>query len=81
MYASVFPDQHALVAAGESISTQPRDFKCLRKVNELLDTHCGANGEYALTYQKYVANFCETASDEKKELIEGVIYQVCGVFE
>ena len=50
VFANIFPEQHAKVSAGEKITKQPRDFKCLRKLNELLDSHCEANGEYALTY-------------------------------
>ena len=56
----------------------PKDFKCLRRINGLLDTHCEANGEYALTFTKYVVDFCETTQSYEQNLIDAKIYEVCG---
>ena len=46
-----------------------------------MDIHCEANGEYALTFTKYVVDFCETTQSEKQNLIDAIIFEVCGVHE
>ena len=53
----------------------------MRAVHKALDAECDGimSQEYALHYNKYVVDYCETTPKEEQSLIGGVIHQVCGV--
>ena len=77
IYRDIFPEQSAKDLQNEPLVTRARDYDCLRKINGLLDEQCDANGEYALSYTKYVVDFCETATEAQKADIEQVVMQEC----
>ena len=58
---------------------RPRDFKCMRHIHTLLNDECDGimSTGYAMTYNKYVIDFCETKGD--KEAFAGLLHQFCGV--
>ena len=77
LYKNIFPSQAEKELRSETLVTRARDYECLRRLNGLLDDLCGANGEYALSYTKYVVDFCETASEMEKEGIEHAVRKEC----
>jgi len=60
---------------------RPRDFKCMRSIHTMLNEQCDGimSSEYALHYNKYVIDYCETTPKDDQMLIQGVIHLVCGV--
>ena len=50
---------------GEKLIKRPKDFACMRLCHRWLDSECGIMGsEYALTFNIYVIDFCETTAPE-----------------
>eukprot|EP00354_Favella_ehrenbergii_P003285 CAMPEP_0170462650 /NCGR_PEP_ID=MMETSP0123-20130129/8077_1 /TAXON_ID=182087 /ORGANISM="Favella ehrenbergii, Strain Fehren 1" /LENGTH=54 /DNA_ID=CAMNT_0010727925 /DNA_START=419 /DNA_END=583 /DNA_ORIENTATION=+ len=47
----------------------------------MLNEQCDGimSSEYALHYNKYVIDYCETTPKDDQMLIQGVIHLVCGV--
>ena len=53
----------------------------MRQVHTQLDQECDGimGSEYSLKFNKYVIDFCETTPKDQRELLAGVIHQVCGL--
>jgi hypothetical protein len=46
------------------------NYDCMRMVNNLTQTYCDINSEYALAYQKAIYHFCGTASETEHHNME-----------
>ena len=81
VFTHVFAEQFAKEQRNESLVSRPRDFKCMRAVHATLDEECDGitSNEYAMHFNKYVVDFCETTPKDQQSLLDGVIHQVCGI--
>ena len=61
--------------SGQTLINRPKDYACMRRCHQWLGDECSVmNNEYALTYNKYVIDFCETTRPEEQTLLQGVIH-------
>lgn len=59
---------------------KPKDFACMRSVHGYLNDDCDnlMGSEYALKFNKYVIDYCETTPKSEQSLIQGIIHMACG---
>ena len=59
---------------------KPKDFACMRSVHGYLNDDCDnlMGSEYALKFNKYVIDYCETTPKLDQSLIQGIIHMACG---
>lgn len=81
VFHAIFAKQLEKENHGEILITAPHDYACMRTVHRYLDEECDGimSSEYALQYNKYVIDFCETTPRDEQSLIDGIIHLVCGV--
>ena len=62
IFHKAFSAQFRKELQGEALVTRPKDFACMRTVHNYLNTECDdvLSNEYALNYNRYVVDFCET---------------------
>ena len=79
VFHSVFSGSFEKELTGGELVTKPRDFKCMRAVHGYIDTHCDGlmANEYALAFNKYVIDFCETTAKEEQAAVEAKVERVC----
>ena len=64
IFHTAFSAQLRKELLGEALVTRPKDFACMRTVHNYLNEECNnlLNNEYALNYNKYVIDYCETTA-------------------
>lgn len=76
----IFAEQHKKEKDGRELVVRPRDYACMRTVHQNLDQMCDGvmSNEYAMKYNKYVIDFCETTPKDEQSGIKNAIVEVCG---
>ena len=79
-FEHIFAAQHKKEQEGTELVVRPRDYACMRSVHKTLDELCDGvmSSEYALKFNKYVIDFCETTPKDEQSAIKNTITEICG---
>ena len=57
--------------------TTPLNYDCMREINNLTQKYCNINSEFALTFQKWIGNFCASATTTEQNKMVLNIHTLC----